>query len=224
MGENIQTRKLVVILHADVVSSTILVQIDEAIAHNRIRAAFYNFSKVIKAYGGTAHEIRGDAIVAEFDLTTDAVNAALAFQVQNQKTNKIFDDDIKPQLRIGISLGEVIIADDTITGSGVVMAQRLEQLADPGGIVAQGSVFDTVPKRMPYWFEALGEQVLKGFDQPVRAFAVTLRQGEAIPKPEIKAKSKTVKLRDIQNIENRHVGTGDHDAGFNRYWHIDTPR
>ncbi|MFT5484234.1 MAG: class 3 adenylate cyclase, partial [Halieaceae bacterium] len=36
------------------------------------------------------------------------------------------------------------------------MAQRLEQLADPGGIVVQGAVFDTVPKRMPYWFEALG--------------------------------------------------------------------
>ena len=73
------------------------------------------------------------------------------------------------------------------------MAQRLEQLADPGGIVVQGAVFDTVPKRMPYWFEALGEQVLKGFDRPVKAFAVTLRQGEAIPKPDIKAKPKPEK-------------------------------
>ncbi len=193
MGENLQSRRLVVILHADIVGSTILVQLDEAIAHNRIRTAFNNFSKAIEAYGGIAHEIRGDALVAEFELTTDAVSAALAFQSHNQKTNKTFEDDIKPQLRIGISLGEVIIADGTITGSGVVMAQRLEQLADPGGIVVQGAVFDTVPKRMPYWFEALGEQVLKGFDRPVKAFAVSLRQGEAIPKPEIKTKPKTVK-------------------------------
>ena len=224
MGENLQSRRLVVILHADIVGSTILVQLDEAIAHNRIRTAFNNFSKAIKAYGGIAHEIRGDALVAEFELTTDAVSAALAFQSHNQKINKTFVDDIKPQLRIGISLGEVIIADGTITGSGVVMAQRLEQLADPGGIVVQGAVFDTVPKRMPYWFEALGEQVLKGFDRPVKAFAVTLRQGEAIPKPDIKAKPKPEKQRCIQRIENRHVRTGDHDAGFDRYWHIDTPR
>ena len=163
MGKNIQSRRLVVILHADIVGSTLLVQLDEAIAHDRFQAAFHNLSKAIKAYGGVAHEIRGDALVAEFELTTDAVNAALAFQAQNLKTNKNYKDDIKPQLRIGISLGEVIIADKTITGSGVVMAQRLEQLADPGGIVVHSSISDTVPKRMPYWFETLGEQVLKGF-------------------------------------------------------------
>jgi len=193
MGKKLQSRRLVVILHADIVGSTMLVQLDEAIAHNRFQTAFSDFSKIIKAYGGVAHEIRGDALVAEFELTTDAVNAALAFQAQNLKTNKTYKDDIKPQLRIGISLGEVIIADKTITGSGVVMAQRLEQLADPGGIVVHSSVSDTVPKRMPYWFETLGEQVLKGFDEPVRCFAVTLRQGEAIPKPEIKATPKTDK-------------------------------
>lgn len=170
-----------------------LVQLDEATAHNRFQSAFRNFSKIIKAYGGIAHEIRGDALVAEFELTTDAVNAALMFQAHNLKVNKTYKDDIKPLLRIGISLGEVIIADKTITGSGVVMAQRLEQLADPGGIVVHSSIFDTAPKRMPYWFEALGEQVLKGFDDPVRCFSVTLRQGEAIPKPEVKAARKSDK-------------------------------
>ena len=193
MGKNLQSRRLVVILHADIVGSTLLVQLDEAIAHSRFQTAFSDFSKIIKAYGGVAHEIRGDALVAEFELTTDAVNAALAFQAQNLKTNKSYKDDIKPQLRIGISLGEVIIADKTITGSGVVMAQRLEQLADPGGIVVHSSVSDTAPKRMPYWFEALGEQALKGFDEPVRCSAVSLRQGESIPKPEIKATPKTAK-------------------------------
>ena len=193
MGKNLQSRRLVVILHADIVGSTLLVQLDEAIAHNRFQTAFSNLSKIIKAYGGVAHEIRGDALVAEFELTTDAVNAALAFQSQNLKANKTYKDDIKPYLRIGISLGEVIIADKTITGSGVVMAQRLEQLADPGGIVVHSSIPDTAPKRMPYWFEALGEQVLKGFEEPVRCFAVSLRQGETIPKPEIKTTPKTGK-------------------------------
>ena len=193
MGKNLQSRRLVVILHADIVGSTMLVQLDEAIAHNRFQTAFSDFSKIIKAYGGVAHEIRGDALVAEFELTTDAVNASLAFQAQNLKANKTYKDDIKPYLRIGISLGEVIIADKTITGSGVVMAQRLEQLADPGGIVVHSSISDTTPKRMPYWFETLGEQALKGFDDPVRCFAVSLRQGESIPKPEIKVTPKTDK-------------------------------
>jgi adenylate cyclase len=179
------SRKLAVILHADVVDSTSLVQQNEALAHKRIQATFHKFSETIKSYGGTAREIRGDALVAEFDRASDTVSAALAFQDLNAKFNSTLDDDIQPQLRIGISLGEVIIADNTLTGAGVVLAQRLEQLAEPGGVVVQGSVSDTVPIRMPFEFESLGEQVVKGFDQPVRAFSVSLRPGEEFPTPEL---------------------------------------
>ena len=179
------SRKLAVILHADVVDSTSLVQQNEALAHKRIQATFHKFSETIKSYGGTAREIRGDALVAKFDRASDTVSAALAFQDLNGKFNSTLDDDIQPQLRIGISLGEVIIADNTLTGAGVVLAQRLEQLAEPGGVVVQGSVSDTVPIRMPFEFESLGEQVVKGFDQPVRAFSVSLRSGEEFPTPEL---------------------------------------
>jgi adenylate cyclase len=37
---------------------------------------------------------------------------------------------------------------------------------------------------LPFEFESLGEQKLKGFDQPVRAFAVQLKSGEKIPELE----------------------------------------
>ena len=126
-------RKLAVILHADVVGSTLLVQQNETLAPERIQAIFHNLSETIKAYGGIAREVRGDALVAEFNRASDAVPAAIAFQTLNEESNNALDDDIRPQLRIGISLGEVIIADNTITGAGVVLAQRLEQLADSGG-------------------------------------------------------------------------------------------
>ena len=63
--------KLAVILHADVVSSTALVQKDEALAHGRIRSTFENF-QTIDSYGGIAREIRGDALVAEFERASDA--------------------------------------------------------------------------------------------------------------------------------------------------------
>lgn len=48
----------------------------------------------------------------------------------------------------------------------------------------QGSVAETVPDRLPFGFESLGEQDLKGFSQPVRAFAVKLKAGGQIPNPE----------------------------------------
>jgi adenylate cyclase len=121
-----------------------------------------------------AREIRGDALVAEFNRASDAVIAAVAFQAVNEESNVAYVDDIRPQLRIGLSLGEVIIADNTITGTGVVLAQRLEQLADPGCVVLQGSVIETVPDRLPFDFENLG-------DQTVRAFIARLRPGEKLP-------------------------------------------
>jgi adenylate cyclase len=178
-------RKLAVLLHADIVGSTSLVQKNETLAHERIQHVFQQFSITIKSYRGMTRELRGDALVAEFDLATDAVAAALVFQVRNGESNAALGDDIQPQLRIGISMGEVIIADNTITGPGVVLAQRLEQLAESGGVVVQGSVSETVPIRMPFDFENLGEKTLKGFDQTVRAFAVRQRQGEELPQPEI---------------------------------------
>ena len=73
--------KLAVILHADVVGSTALVQKDERVAHERIQNSFRRLSETIAAYGGITHELRGDALVAEFSRASDGVSASLAFQV-----------------------------------------------------------------------------------------------------------------------------------------------
>jgi adenylate cyclase len=178
------SRKLAVILHADVVGSTALVQMNETLAHERIQSAFHQFSATINAYGGITHELRGDALVAEFERASDAVAAALAFQAANTELNASLDDPVQPQMRIGISMGEVVIADNTITGAGVVLAQRLEQLAEPGKVCIQGAAHETVPQRLPFEYKSLGKQQVKGFEEPVGAYTVALKPGESIPAPE----------------------------------------
>ncbi len=85
--EERQPRKLAVILHADVVGSTTLVQRDESLAHERILDAFHRFSGTIESYNGHPLELRGDALVAEFNRASDAVEASLAFQAENTATN-----------------------------------------------------------------------------------------------------------------------------------------
>jgi adenylate cyclase len=142
------SRKLAVILHADVVGSTTLVQQNEALAHERIQGAFNRFSEIINSYTGITRELRGDAILAEFDRASDAVSAALAFQISNRDFNSALNDDIQPRLRIGVSLGEVIVADNTITGAGVVLAQRVEQLAESGGLCITAALHEALPKQM----------------------------------------------------------------------------
>lgn len=178
------SRKLAVIMHADIVGSTSLVHLNETLAHERIRDTFQRFADTIRLYNGVAHEIRGDALVAEFSMASEAVGAALAFQAANAARLEMLADDVRPVLRVGIAMGEVIVADHTVTGDGVVLAQRLEQLAEPGGVVIQGAAHETVPKRLPFDYADLGELKLKGFDEAVRAFAVSLRPGESVPAPD----------------------------------------
>ena len=97
-------------------------QRNDSLAHERIRAAFQQLSDVTRDHCGIAHEIRADAFVAKFLRASDAVCAALVFQSSNIERNEKLHDDIRPGVRIGVSLGEVIVADGTLTGAGVVLA------------------------------------------------------------------------------------------------------
>ena len=179
--------KLAVILHADIVGSTALVQIDEGLAHERIQNAFQRLSQLVHYYGGIAHEIRGDALLAEFSRASDALCAALSFQSNNAEFNALIDDQICPSVRIGISMGEIIIADGTLTGPEVVLAQRIEQLADAGSVCILDNVRQSIPARLPFRYYDLGEQVLKGFDNTMKAHIVTLVEGAALPGPQAKS-------------------------------------
>ena len=142
--------KLAVILHADVVGSTVLVQQDEHAAHDRFQEAFRKLASAIAAYGGVTHELRGDALVAEFARASDAVCAALEFQLGHAASGDSPPDPLAARLRIGIALGEVVFADATVTGAGVVLAQRVEQLAEPDGVCVTEAVREALPGRQFY--------------------------------------------------------------------------
>ena len=173
---------LAVILHADVAGSTALVQQDKELAHERIHEAFQLFSGIVKTHAGHILEIRGDALLAEFNRAADAVSAALSFQAAHAERLQRLGDDLRPAIRIGITMGEVVIADNTVTGAGVVQAQRIEQLAQPGGVCISAPIHDALSQRMPFDYDSLGERELKGFDDPVRIYRVSLRAGAEIPR------------------------------------------
>jgi TolB-like protein len=125
--------------------------------------------------------------LAKFKSASEAVAAALAFQADQAYYISRLKGDLKPTLRIGIAMGEVVIADNTVTGAGVVLAQRVEQLAVPGGLCITAALHESLPRRLPFDLEDLGDQVLKGFDDPVHVYRVQLSQGALIPPPEKKS-------------------------------------
>ena len=69
------------------------------------------------------------------------------------------------------------------------MAQRLEQLAEPGGLCISGAVHETMPQHLPFQQDDLGEQELKGFDEPVRVYRVRLKDGESLSELDIPTKN-----------------------------------
>ena len=185
MGTDTQAARLAVLLHADIVDSTGLVHQDERVAHQRIQNTFRRFGETIKAYQGRVQELRGDALVADFERPSDAVTAALAYQSGHAEYLTQLKDGIRPEVRVGIAMGEVIAADSTITGAGVVLAQRVEQFAKPGGVCITAAVHEGLPRRLPFDQSDLGEQPVKGFDEPVRIYAVSLKPGGVIPGSEV---------------------------------------
>ena len=175
--------ELAVILHADIADSTALLQHDEAIAHEQMGQSFRRFEKIIGKYSGRICELRGDALLASFKRTSDALSAALAFQ--QAQADQFAGKDASPGLlfRIGISLGEVIFEEHLVTGVGVVLAQRAEQLAQPGGVCITTAIHEALPRSLPFAFESLGDCSLKGFSEPVRLYRATLKPGHKLTEP-----------------------------------------
>ena len=62
-------------------------------------------------------------------------------------------------------------------------AARLEQMADPGGVLISGKVYDEIEGKIDRVFESRGEQEVKNLARPVRVYALA---GAKSPKTEPK--------------------------------------
>lgn len=158
------------ILFTDVVSSTpLLAQLHD----ERMRAVMHDHDAIYEAaiteHGGRVVKTIGDAFMAEFGLPSAAIEAAIA--IQRRIRERFEGSDVPVRLRIGINAGEPIAEDDDLHGASVVIAKRLESEADSGGILVSDVVRQAVAGK-DFEFEDRGEVELKGFDQPVRAWAV----------------------------------------------------
>jgi TolB-like protein len=76
------------------------------------------------------------------------------------------------RFRIGVNLGDVISEDNNLYGTGVNVAVRLEQLAQPGGICISKTVYDQVRKIVEISSEDIGERRLKNIAEPVHVYRI----------------------------------------------------
>jgi len=87
----------------------------------------------------------GDALAAGFDCTVDLIRVALECQSLSRVHDLMPVDSIRPQVHVGVARGETVIADETATGPGFILAQRVEQLARPGGVCFTAALLHNLP-------------------------------------------------------------------------------
>ena len=137
----------------------------------------------MQRYGGTVDKFTGDGIMAVFGapvaLEDHAVRACLAaLGIQEEAKRLAVDvqdrDGVDLQLRVGLNSGQVIAGEIgsgpfgyTAVGEQVGMAQRMESVAPPGGVMLSAST-----ARLVDGAATLGDPELvqiKGADEPVPA-------------------------------------------------------
>ena len=148
--------KQVTVLFADVVHS---MDIAAAVGAERLREIMAELvnraTAVVQRYGGTVDKFTGDGIMAVFGapvaLEDHAVRACLAALGIQEETGRLAAevkdrDGIDLQLRVGLNSGQVIAGEIgsgalgyTAIGEQVGMAQRMESVAPPGGVMLSES-------------------------------------------------------------------------------------
>ena len=166
-------RRLAAILAADVVGYSRLMSADEEDTHLRLLA--YRREVVapkVREHRGRIVKHTGDGALVEFCSIVDAVRCALDVQRIIGLRNAGLPQDRRIELRIGVNLGDVIVAPDDIYGHGVNVAARLEGLAPPGGICISADAWRYVRSAVAAEFVDLGEHRLKNIDDPAHVFAI----------------------------------------------------
>jgi adenylate cyclase len=167
-------RRLAAILAADVVGYSRLMTADEEGTHKRL--VTYRREIIdpkVRQHRGRIVKNTGDGVLVEFGSVVDAVRCALEVQRLMVARNAGVPQTRRIEFRVGVNLGDVIVARDDIYGHGVNLAARLESLATPGGICISADAWRHVRGAIAAEFVDLGEQRLKNIADPAHVFAIS---------------------------------------------------
>jgi adenylate cyclase len=167
-------RRLTTVLCADVYGYSRLMEADEAGTLEALRRARAAMAGLVERHDGRIVNTWGDAVIAEFPSVVEAVQCAVETQQELQHQESDRPDGQRMRFRIGINLGDVMVDGSDIYGDGVNIAARLQELAEPGGILISGPVYDQVHNKLSVGFDYLGRQQVKNVAAPVMSYRVSL--------------------------------------------------
>jgi adenylate cyclase len=183
MAQGEAKRKLAVILSADVVGYSRLMEDDAAATVDTLTKFREVFRGGIERHQGRVVDASGDNLLAEFASPIEAVECAVEVQRELSRGNRQLAEHRRMDFRIGINLGDVLEKDGALFGDGVNIAARLEGLAEPGGICVSGKVHEEIEGKLDLACESIGEHEVKNIAKPVPVYRVAVEVGAAPARP-----------------------------------------
>ena len=169
-----ETRKIALILVADVVGYSRLASADEERTLARLRALVGDLIEpAVAVHHGRIVKRTGDGFIAEFRSVVDAARSAIETQTGVVERNAGLAPETRIELRIGIHLGDMVEeADGDLMGDGVNIAARLEGLCAPGAICLSGDAYRQLKGRLDLAVSDLGLKELKNIADPIRVYSL----------------------------------------------------
>lgn len=192
-------RKLVAVVHVDMVGYSRLIGLDDIGTVERLRTLRRDLiDPAIAEHGGRIVQTGGDSLLVVFDSIDGAVRCALKVQQQVPAHDRDQPPDRSIRFRVGIDIGDAIADGTDLHGDAVNVAARLQAECPPSGVCVTRAVRDHVRGRLDLVFEELGALSLKNIVEPVEAFVIRPRgaiarsveralvqgTGEALPLPD----------------------------------------
>ena len=134
--------------------------------------------EVLKAHGGDEIKTLGDGFMASFASVTGAVECAIALQRAFEELHhgaEAHSGKEPIHIRIGLNAGEPIEEGGDLFGATVIMASRIAAHGEAGEIIAS-DVVRALCAGKGFLFADRGENVLRGFEDPVRVHEVRWRE------------------------------------------------
>jgi adenylate cyclase len=185
--ERSSPRKLAAILIADAVGFSRQMGEDDEGTLRSFAARREAITAAVQRHHGRIFGGAGDSVVAEFRSAVDAVRAAQELQAEIAALNEAREEPERMLFRVGVNLGDVIVDKRNLFGDGVNVAERLQALAEPGGICISASIHEQVADKLSVDVADLGARQLKNIAHPVRVYRLG---GSSLAAPPIRGRSR----------------------------------
>ena len=167
-------RKLAAIMFTDIKGFSKKMAKNEVAAFELLQTHDALLRTVAAKHDGKVVKSIGDSLMVDFASAVNALEAAVDSQIALWSYNKGKDEFNRIEVRIGLHLGDVMVAGNDMYGDGVNIASRIQSITQPTRICISSDLYSQVKNKTDAEFFRIGDISLKNIPQPVAIYEVLI--------------------------------------------------